>query len=496
MPLSPLRLRLLIVSVLTVSLLGALDHTIVSTSLATVAGSLGALESMSWVVVGYTLASTVVLPVIGKLADLIGARTVFLWSLVVFLLASLACGFAGTMSMLIVARVVQGMSSAGLQLMSQTIIAEATTPRERPKYMGIIGAAFPIAILVGPVVGGLITDYWGWPWIFWINLPLGVVAFALAVIAVPAIPRRPSRGRYDYAGTVSLTVGLVGLVLAVSWLGDPALASTVVVGFAVSAIAFAAFFWIELRVAEPLVPLRHFRNRTVSAGIGLSVIIGIGLFSVTAYLPTYVQMAYGASATMSGLVPIATVMGMLITNLLTGFLASRTGRYRIFTIIGTALGAAGMLAMSLLPVGAPLWVPMAVMFVVGIGTGSFMSLIITVVQAAVPRSETGSITATINLVRQVGSTVATAVIGVVIAVGVAGGLPAGLDASTLTPQAVLASGPAVQDAVAELYVHVISPVFAGLAAVYAVGIVAAILLPRGRLTDDAPVDDLARSTSA
>jgi MFS family permease len=192
MPLSPLRLRLLVVSLLSVSFLGALDHTVVSTSLATIAGELGALTLMSWVVVGYTLASTVLLPVLGKLGDVLGARRIFLGSLVMFLAASLACGFATDMAWLIAARVLQGMSSAGLQLMSQTIIARVTTQRERPRYMAIIGAAFPIAILVGPVLGGAITDYWGWQWVFWINIPVGAAALALALVAVPHLAPCPA----------------------------------------------------------------------------------------------------------------------------------------------------------------------------------------------------------------------------------------------------------------------------------------------------------------
>jgi EmrB/QacA subfamily drug resistance transporter len=481
MPLSPLRLRLLVTSLLTVSFLGALDHTIVATSLATIAGSLGALEHMSWIIVGYTLASTVLLPVLGKLGDLVGPRAVFLWSVAVFLLASLACGFAQDMTTLIVARVVQGMSSSGIQLMSQTIIAQVTTPRQRPKYLSVIGAAFPIAILIGPVLGGLITDYWTWQWVFWINIPLGVLALIFALIAVPHIEGAGARG-FDYAGTVTLTVALVSLVLTVTWIGDAALPAAI--AFAVAIVGIAAFFWIELRVADPLVPLNRFRNRTVAAGIALSAIIGVGLFSVTAYLPTYFQMAYRTTATVSGLVPIATVFGMLISNLFTGFLASRTGRYRVFPIVGTAMGALGLATMAVLPWTSPLWVPMVVMFIVGVGTGSFMSLVIAVVQAAVPRSETGTITATINLVRQVGATVATALIGVVIASGVSANLPPGLDASTLTPQFVHGSAPALQAEIADLYGAVFVPIFIALALTYAVGVFAAIFLPGGSLSDE------------
>lgn len=494
-PLSTLRLRLLVVSLLTVSFLGALDHTIVSTSLATIAGELGALEHMGWVVVGYTLASTVLLPVLGKLGDVVGPRAVFLTSLAVFLLASLACGFAQTMPWLIVARVLQGMSSAGLQLMSQTIIAQVTSPRERPKYMAVIGAAFPIAILIGPVLGGLITDFWGWQWVFWVNIPIGIAALALAVVAVPHIAPGALR-RFDIAGAVTFTAALVALVLAVSWMADPALRTATVVAFAAAIIAFAAFLLAEMRAQEPIVPLRFFTNRTIAVGTALSAIIGVGLFSITAYLPTYVQMAYQTTATVSGLVPIATVFGMLLSNLGTGFLASRTGSYRIYPIIGTALGATGLAVMAFLPVGLPLWVPMTVMFVVGVGTGAFMSLIVAVVQSAAPRNDTGAITATVNIVRQVGATVTTAVIGGVVGFGVAALLPAGLDATALTPQLVQASGGAVQVEVAGIYRDVFTPVFAALAITYAVGFVVALLMPEGRLSDEHDAVPSAESVTA
>lgn len=484
MPLSPLRFRLLVTSLLAVSFLGALDNTVVSTAIATVAGQLGALEHMSWIVVGYTLASTVLLPILGKLGDRIGPRAVFLGSVTVFVLASVACGFANGIVWLIVARVVQGMSSAGLQLMSQTIIAETTTPRQRPKFLAIIGAAFPIAILIGPVLGGIITDTWGWPWVFWINAPVGVAALALAIVAIPHLePGR--RGGFDIAGSVALTAGLVALVLAVTWVGDPAQATSAFIAFVVAAVALAAFFVVELRVAEPLVNLSHFADRTVATGTVISAIVGVGLFSITSYLPTYFQMAYRTSATVSGLVPIATVFGMLVSNLASGWLVSRTGHYRVYPLIGTVLGAAGLGAMALLPAGAPLWAPTLAMAVVGLGTGAFMSLIVAVVQSAVPRAETGSITASVNLVRQVGSTVATALIGGLIGAGVAAALPAGLDAATLTPAIAHAQSPGLQQEIAGVYQGVFVPIFVALAATYLVGVVASILLPNRRLSDDA-----------
>ncbi|GHF15993.1 MFS transporter [Pseudolysinimonas yzui] len=494
MTLTPLKRRLLVASLLTVSFLGALDHTIVSTSLSTIAGELGALQQMSWIVVAYTLAATVSLPLIGKLADGLGARRVFLASLTLFLLASIACGFAQDIVQLTAARVVQGLSSAGLQLMSQTIVANVTTPRERPRLLSILGVSFPVAILVGPVLGGLISDNLSWHWVFWINVPLGLAAFVLAIVGIPRIAGQP-RGRFDVAGALTFTVAMVALVLAVNGTVGGFSASTVVL-LGVAVVSFVAFFFIEQRVDDPFVPLRLFRNRSVAAGITLSAIIGIGLFSVVSYIPTYIQMAYRTTATVSGLVPIATVLGMLLASLATGFLASRTGRYRRFAIAGTSVAASGLAIMALLPVGLPLWVPMVVMGLVGIGTGAFMSLVIAVVQSAVPRAQTGSVTATLNLVRQVGATVGTAAVGAVIGIGVLARLPESLNASTLTPELVRGLAVGLQQEVAGVYGAVMAPVFAALAGVYAVGVVAAILLPSGRLTDEQPGDPVADPTSA
>lgn len=497
MTLSPARLRILVASLLTVSFLGALDHTVVSTSLATIAGDLGALEHMSWIMVGYTLAATVMLPVLGKLGDVVGPRRVFLVSLVLFLVASLACGFAPDLGWLIAARVLQGLGSAGLQLMSQTIIARVTSPRQRPRYMAIIGAAFPVAIVVGPVVGGLITDFWGWSWVFWINLPVGLAALALALIAIPRLPGG-AHPRFDIPGSIAFTGTLVALVLAVTWIGDDVLRPAAILCATAVVIGIPALVVIERRAAEPILPPRILRHRTILVCLGLSLVVGAGLFAIVAYVPTYIQMAFRTTATVSGLVPIATVLGMLVSSLLTGWLVSRSGRYRAYPVIGTALGAAGLTAMAALPVGTPLWVPMAVMAVVGIGTGSFTNLIFAVVQSAAARSDLGAVTATTNLVRQIGSAVGTAIVGGVVGFGVASSLPAGLDANTLTPAVARAASESVREEIAVVYHDVFAPVFLGLAAVYACGVVIALLLPAGRLSDEAstPVSSDARPQHA
>lgn len=487
------------ISLFTVSFLGALDHTVVATSLATIAGELGAVEQMSWVLVSYTLASTVVLPALGKLADLVGARFIFLTSLIVFLVASTLCGLAQDMTQLALARIAQGIGSAGLHLMPQTIIGDVTSPRDRPRVLSIIGTAFPVAILVGPVAGGLITDAWGWRWVFWINIPVGMIALALAVFAVPHISGRSGR-RFDIAGALVLGVTVTALVLgagAVSSGADNA-GIALIIAAAVVLAGLAAFIAIELRVDEPLVPLRPFADRTILMSIILSTVIGAGLFSVVSYVPTYIQMAYGTSATVAGLVPIATVFGMLLSSLLTGWLSSRSGRYRLFPIFGTITAAIGLLIMAFLPVGLPLWAPMAAMGLVGIGTGSFMNIIVAVAQSAASRADTGSVTSTLSLVRQIGSTTATAIVGGLIGVGVATGLPTALNASTLTPEAVRGASAGARLQVAELYADVLAPIFIGLAIVYVIGVVAALLLPDRRLSDEIehPVRDAAEAAVA
>lgn len=485
MTLSPARVRILVAALLAVSFLGALDHTVVSTSLATIAGDLGALEHMSWIMVGYTLAATVMLPVLGKLGDVVGPRRVFLVSLVLFLVASLACGFAPDLGWLIAARVVQGLGSAGLQLMSQTIIARVTSPRQRPRYMAVIGAAFPVAIVVGPVVGGLITDYASWPWVFWINLPVGVVALALVVAAVPKLPGG-AHPRFDVPGSLVFTGSLLALILAVTWIGDDTLRPVAVGCAAATVVGILALVAIERRAAAPLLPPRILRNRTILVCLGLSLVVGAGLFSVVAYVPTYVQMAYRTTATVSGLVPIATVLGMLVSSLLTGWLVSRSGRYRLYPVAGTALAALGLTTMGLLPAGMPLWVPMIAMAAVGIGTGAFANLIFAVVQSAAARDDLGAVTATTNLVRQIGAAVGTAVVGGIVGFAVAAGVPAGVDAATLTPAVARSAPAAVQEQIGILYHDVFAPVFLGLALVYVCGVAVALLLPAERLSDEAP----------
>ncbi|BDZ44468.1 MFS transporter [Naasia aerilata] len=486
MILSPARLRALLTALLLVSLLGALDHTIVASSLATVAGELGGLEQMSWMIVAYTLASTVAMPVFGRLGDLYGRRGLFLTSLAVFLVGSVLCGFTQDMTQLAGARVFQGIGGAGVQLLSQTIIADVVAPRQRAKYQGIIGAAFPIAIVIGPLAGGLITDSVGWRWIFWVNAPLGLLALLLAVRNIPKTGRSAAAGTFDVPGAVLLGIATTGLVLAVTWGGSllswtsPALLAIV----AVTVLSSIAFFVVEARAEHPLVPLGIFRSRVVVIATILASVVGIGLFSVVSYLPAYIQMMYRTTATVAGLVPVASVLGMLVTSLLSGFVVARSGRYRIFPILGTAAGAAGLAGMSLITDHVPLWLPMGLMAVVGLGTGAFMQLVVVIVQGVTDQSALGAVTSAVNVVRQIGSTVATAVVGGVFALRLVEGLPGTVDARTLTPNLLHTLPSATQAQVADAYSSAMSPIFLALAAVYAVGFVAALLLPHTELSNE------------
>ena len=493
MNLSPLRTRLVVGALFVVALLGALDHTVVATSLATIAGDLGALAHMSWIIVAYTLASTVLLPVMGRLGDAIGPRTVFLASITLFLAASLACGFAWNMTSLVVARVVQGIGAAGIQLMSQTLVAYIAEPRRRAQYMSVIGAAFPVAIVAGPLIGGVITDTWGWPWVFWINLPVGGIALVFAASALPRVARAERRPRIDVPGAIAFATGMTALVLGVTWFGEGA-GAPAVAAVVLAAVAFTAFVAIERRATHPLVALEIFRDRRMAAATALSAIIGVGLFAIVAYVPTFIQMAYGVTATVSGFVPIATVFGMLVASLGTGWLVGRTGHYRRYAIAGPLISAAGLATMAFLPTGLPLGVPMAAMAVVGIGTGAFMSLVVAVAQSSVPRESTGAATAAVNLVRQIGSTVATAIVGGIIGSGVAALL--GADIASLTPSEIRAASDGVQAAVVDAYATVVSPVFGALAAVYVIGFLIALLLPAGRIDDAHPAPTPSHQTTA
>jgi EmrB/QacA subfamily drug resistance transporter len=482
--LSPSRLRALLIALTLVSLLSALDHTIIASSLATVTGELGGVQYLTLVIVGYTLAVTIAMPVFGRLGDIYGRRGLFLGSVSLFIIASLLCGFSNDMAQLTGARVLQGIGGAGVQILSQTVLADAVALRQRAKYQAIVGASFPIAILLGPLAGGLLTDTVGWRWIFWMNAPLGLIALLLAARSVPRSVRTPGRGTFDVPGAMLLGIATASLVSVVT-LGGGILAwdsPQIIILGGVAMLATVGFFIVELRSEHPLIPITIFRRRVVVVAITLGTVVGVGLLSVVSYLPTYIQMVYRTSATVAGLVPLASVSGMLVASLISGFVVSRTGRYRAFPIFGTAAGAVGLFGTAFTS-EAPLWVVAALMTLVGFGSGSFMQLLVVIVQAVTDPAAVGAVTSTVHLVRQIFSTVASAVVGGLFASRLVAGVPSGVPLETLTPSALQRLSPQTQVEVAAAYGSAMAPIFIGLSFVFALGFIAALMLPHHELTD-------------
>jgi EmrB/QacA subfamily drug resistance transporter len=394
-------------------LLAALDQTIVSTALPTIVGDLNGLEHISWVITAYILAATISLPVYGKLGDLFGRKSVFVFAIAVFLAGSVLSGMAQNMTQLILFRAIQGVGGGGLMIGAQAIIADLVSPRERGKYMGVIGAAFGLASITGPLIGGMITDYWNWRWVFYINLPLG--AAALAVI-IPALRLRKPEGprpRLDYAGMVLLAVVSTAFVMLTSWAGGTyAWNSPVIVWLGITTAAAAALLAaVERRAAEPVLPLRLFRTRNFALPTLMGIAVGIAMFSTIAYMPTFLQMVNGASAVQSGLMMLPLVAGMLTATIGSGQLISRTGRYKIYPVLGTVLILAGLVLLSRISDATAYAFTAAGLVVLGLGIGCIMQNLVLIVQNSVPHRTMGAAISTTNYFRQIGASFGIALFG-------------------------------------------------------------------------------------
>ncbi|GAA2511311.1 MDR family MFS transporter [Streptomyces thermolineatus] len=468
-------------------LLAALDQTIVSTALPTIVGELHGIEHMAWVTTAYILAATVGMPVYGKLGDLIGRKTIFLAGIVLFLIGSVVCGLADSMGVLIAGRALQGLGGGGLMITSQAIIADLVPPRERAKYMAPMGAVFGLASVAGPLLGGWFTDSLTWRWAFWINLPLGAVALTVAALAIK-LPRKEVTVVLDYLGTALMAVAVTCTVLFASWGGteydwsDP-----VIVGLGVGgAVAWVLFFLAEKHATEPIIPLHLFRNPifNVATLIGM-IAIGLGMFAVVGYMPTYLQMVYQKSATESGLLLIPMVVGIMATALPSGAIMSRTGRYKIYPIVGSVILIVAVLLMSTLETDNPIWLVCSYLALAGAGIGLLMQTLVLAVQNAFPPSEVGTATSANNFFREIGATLGTAVVGAIFANRLtdrlAADLPAGSaaavgDSHSLTPALVRSLPEDLRRIVVDSYQEALVPIFLYLVPVFAVGLVLALLL--------------------
>lgn len=460
------------IGIILAMLLAALDQTIVATALPTIVGELNGLEHLSWVVTAYMLAATIGLPIYGKIGDLFGRKPIFIFAIAVFLLGSILSGLAQNMPELIAFRAIQGIGGGGLMIGAQAIIADIVSPRDRGKYMGLIGGVFGLASIGGPLIGGYLTDSVGWRWVFYINIPLGLVALATVIFTLHLHRPTGPRPRLDYWGTLWLAVASAAIVLLSSWGGTSyEWVSPQILGLAALAVvAGVAFVLTERRAAEPIIPLALFRERNFVLPAAVGVTIGITMFAVIAYLPTYLQMVEGVNATQSGLMMIPMVAGMLTSTIVTGRLITATGRYKIYPILGVIVSGVGVVLLSRIDADTAYWFLATGMLVVGLGVGAAMQNLTLIVQNSLPHRIVGVATSAQNYFRQIGASLGIAVVGSIFinrltdAVAAAeppGGAPS-IDPgqiNSLTPEMLAELPEAVQRLIAEAFATALPPVF-------------------------------------
>lgn len=465
-------------------LLASLDQTIFSTALPTIVGELNGVEHQLWVTTAYMLTATIMMPVYGKLGDLLGRKNLFIGAISIFLAGTVVGGSAASMAALIAARAIQGLGGGGLMILSQSIIADVVPARDRGKYMGAMGAVFGLSSIIGPLLGGWFTESLSWRWAFWINVPLGLVAVATAVIFLD-LPRRRLTVAIDWRGIATMAVATSAIILICAWGGHTyAWDSAQILGLAaVAAVGAIAFVAVERRAEAPIIPLHLFASRNFNLATIAGMIIAIGMFGAISYMPTYFQMVYGYSATQAGLLLISMVSGLMGAALLTGNLASRTGRYKWMTIACAVVSAIGLGLLSTIEVTTSVQVLCTYLFVLGAGIGLGMQIFILIVQNSFPDREVGAATAANNFFREIGATFGAAIVGSIFTSNLTSLLTermseAGIDPgrsgaaiSGLTPAIVNALPEQLRAIVTSAYSEALTPVFGHLVPLVLVALV-------------------------
>ena len=408
------RLWLILGALLLGMLLAALDQTIVSTALPTIVGDLHGGSHLAWVVTAYLLSSTVSTPLWGKLGDQYGRKVFFQAAIVIFVIGSALAGFSHTMTELIAFRALQGLGGGGLMVGAQTIIGDVVSPRDRGRYMGLFGAMFAVATVIGPLIGGLCVTYLSWRWVFYINLPLGILALFVTGAVLPGHLRRVGH-TIDYAGALLLAASATSLILfaslgGISW----AWASLPSVACAVLGVVLAvAFLYAEKVAAEPVIPLKLFRVRVFNAASAIGFVMGFAMFGALTFLPLFMQNVKGVSPTVSGLRILPLMLGMLGASVTSGRLVTRWGRYKVFPIVGMALMTVGAYLLSLIDASTDNWVLAFYMFVFGVGMGLTMQVLVVAVQNSVSYQDLGVATSSATFFRMIGGSFGTAVFGAI-----------------------------------------------------------------------------------
>lgn len=453
-------------------LMSSLGQMIFATALPTIVGDLGGVEMMSWVITAFLLAQTIALPISGKLGDMIGRKGLFLGGVAIFVAGSIVGAIAQDMSMLIIARTMQGLAAGTLMVTSQAITAEIIPARQRGRYMGYMGAVFGLSSVLGPILGGWFTDGPGWRWGLWVNLPIGAVTF-LGAFFLLKLPKRGTSHNFDWLGSLFIILSASALILTSSWGGSqydwdsPQIIGLIVL-FLVST---PLFVWTERKAKNPLLPMSLFRSRNfVLATVG-GLFLGVSMFGLLGYIPTYLQMSHVMTPSNAGLMMIPMMVGMLGTSITVGNIISRTGHYKWYPVIGMTIAAVTMIPLSTLHADDPLWLVGLMMFCFGLGIGLGMQVLVLVVQNSFPVAMVGTATAGNNFFRQIGGALGASLVGAVFthnltgktadiaqALGASGGESAG-PSSNLTP-AVLASLPQdIQTMISAAYNDSFTPVF-------------------------------------
>lgn len=397
-------------------LVAALDQTIVGTALPRVVAELHGFALYSWVVAAYLLTATCVIPIAGKLSDQLGRKPILLIGLVIFVLGSALCGLSQTMPQLVLFRGLQGIGAGALQSGAFASIGDLFPPAERGRWQGVIAATFGIASLIGPTLGGWMTDTIGWRWIFYVNVPVGAVAFATLAFGYPSTARASGRPQIDWPGVAAIVAAIVPLLVGLTWAGTtyPWNSPQVIAPLAFSALMFVVFVLIEARSREPLLPLDLFRNHIFTAAAAASLFLGPLLLGLSIYLPLFVQGVLGRSAGSSGLILTPFTLGSVVTNILGGQLVSRTGRYKRIVLTGAVLTALGVALMIGMGTNTDDLTLIRNMLIAGSGLGFMLPQFTIAVQNALPYSRLGVVTSSIQFTRSIGSTVGVSVLGAIV----------------------------------------------------------------------------------